>query len=101
MLQKQKKSTKTRHLRFLAVKKSRLASAITCGAMAEPASITMGGNTVNAPYKDKVAIHSVSNTTLERFKRNYGVLTEEQKQAAAKKLEEEAGKTTIPQPVRK
>ena len=55
-------------------------------------AVAMGGNTVNAPYKDKVAIHSVSNTTLERFKRNYGVLTEEQKQAAAKKLEEEAGK---------
>ncbi len=55
-------------------------------------AITMGGNTVNAPYKDKVAIHSVSNTTLERFKRNYGALTEEQKQAAVKKLEEEAGK---------
>jgi hypothetical protein len=55
-------------------------------------SINMGGNTVNAPYKDKVAIHSVSNTTLERFKRNYGALTEEQKQEAAKKLEKEAGK---------
>jgi hypothetical protein len=39
-----------------------------------------------------VSIHSVSNTTLERFKRNYGALTEEQKQVAAKKLEEEAGK---------
>lgn len=56
-------------------------------------SVTMGGNTVNAPYNDKVAIHSVSNTTLERFKRNYGALTEEQKQAAAKKLEEESGKS--------
>lgn len=55
-------------------------------------ALTMGGNTVNAPYKDKVAIHSVSNTTLERFKRNYGTLTEEQKQDAAKRLEEEAGK---------
>jgi hypothetical protein len=55
-------------------------------------ALTMGGNTVNAPYKDKVAIQSVSNTTLERFKRNYGSLTEEQKQAAAKKLEEEAGR---------
>ncbi|MCA1758506.1 MAG: hypothetical protein LC658_01950, partial [Bacteroidales bacterium] len=32
----------------------------------------------------------VSNTTLERFKRNYGALSDEQKQAAAKKLEEEA-----------
>jgi hypothetical protein len=55
-------------------------------------SVTMGGNTIKAPYNDKVAIHSVSNTTLERFKRNYGALTEEQKQAAAKKLEEESGK---------
>jgi hypothetical protein len=55
-------------------------------------AFTMAGNTVNSPYKDKVAIHSVSNTTLERFKRNYGALTEEQKQVAAKKLEEEAGK---------
>ncbi len=57
-------------------------------------ALTMGGNTLNAPYKDKVAIHSVSNTTLERFKRNYGALTNEQKQAAAKKLEEEAGKNS-------
>lgn len=55
-------------------------------------SFTMAGNTVNSPYKDKVAIHSVSNTTLERFKRNYGALSEEQKNAAVKKLEEEAGK---------
>ncbi|WP_372948684.1 hypothetical protein [Mariniphaga sp.] len=55
-------------------------------------SVAMGGNTLNAPYKDKVAIHSLSNTTLERFKRNYGALTDEQKQGAAKKLEEEAGK---------
>ena len=55
-------------------------------------TLTMGGHTVNAPYKDKVAIHSVSNTTIERFKRMYGALTTEQKQAAAKKLEEEADK---------
>jgi hypothetical protein len=52
--------------------------------------VTVGGNTINAPYKDKVGINSVSNTTLERFKRNYGPLTEEQKQVAAKRLEEEA-----------
>jgi len=57
-------------------------------------SVTMGGNTIKAPYNDKVAIHSVSNTTMERFKRNYGVLTEEQKQAAAKKLEEEASRNS-------
>jgi hypothetical protein len=55
-------------------------------------SFTMAGNTVNAPYKDKVAIHSVSNTTMERFKRSYGALTEEQKQSSEKALEEEAGK---------
>lgn len=54
----------------------------------------MAGNTLNSPYKDKVAIHSVSNTTLERFKRNYGALSEEQKQSAAKALEEEAGKSS-------
>lgn len=53
-------------------------------------AITVGGNTINAPYKDKVGINSVSNTTLERFQRNYGVLTDEQKKAAAQKLEEEA-----------
>jgi hypothetical protein len=52
----------------------------------------MAGNIVNAPYKDKVAIHSVSNTTMERFKRSYGALTEEQKQSSEKALEEEAGK---------
>jgi hypothetical protein len=56
--------------------------------------VTIGGNTINAPYKDKVAIHSVSNTTMERFKRNYGALTEEQKQAAGKKLEEEASRNS-------
>lgn len=54
--------------------------------------ITAGGNTINAPYKDKVGIKSVSNTTLERFKRSYGVLTEEQKAVASKKLDEEANK---------
>lgn len=53
-------------------------------------AITVGGNTINAPYKDKVGINSVSNTTLERFQRNYGVLTDDQKKAAAQKLEEEA-----------
>ncbi len=56
--------------------------------------VNMGGNTIKAPYKDKVAIHSVSNTTLERFNRNYGALTEEQKLAAAKKLEEEAERSS-------
>lgn len=53
-------------------------------------AVSVGGNTINAPYKDKVGINSVSNTTLERFQRNYGVLTDDQKKAAAQKLEEEA-----------
>lgn len=56
-------------------------------------ALTVGGNTMNAPYKDKVGINSVSNTTLERFKRNYGAMTEEQKLAASKQLEEETAKT--------
>lgn len=55
--------------------------------------LTVGGNTMNAPYKDKVGINSVSNTTLERFKRNYGAMTGEQKLAASKQLEEETDKT--------
>ncbi len=55
-------------------------------------AITVGGNTINAPYKDKVGINSVSNTTRERFQRNYGVLTDDQKKAATQKLEEEASK---------
>lgn len=54
--------------------------------------LSMGGNTVNTPYKDRVAIHSVSNTTLERFKRNYGALSAEQKRKAVKKIEEESDK---------
>jgi hypothetical protein len=57
-------------------------------------TITVGGNTMNAPYKDKVGINSVSNTTLERFKRNYGALTNKQKIAANKQIEEQADKTT-------
>ena len=55
-------------------------------------AITAGGHTINAPYKDKVGIKYVSNTTLERFKQSYGVLTDEQKTAASKKLDEEASK---------
>jgi len=60
-------------------------------------AVTAGGNTINALYKDKVGIKSVSNTTLERFKRNYGVLTDEQKAAASKKLEEGASKNQAEQ----
>jgi hypothetical protein len=56
--------------------------------------LTVGGNTMNAPYKDKVGINSVSNTTLERFKRSYGALTVEQKMAANKQIEVQTAKTT-------
>lgn len=55
-------------------------------------SVTVGPNTINAPYKDKIGIKGVSNTTLERFERNYGVLTAGQKEAAVQKLEEETEK---------
>lgn len=51
---------------------------------------TVGSHTITSPYKDKVGIKSVSNITLERFKQSYGVLTDEQKTAARKKLEEVA-----------
>jgi hypothetical protein len=54
--------------------------------------VTVGGNTITAKIKDKVGITRLSNTTLERFKRNYSPLTPEQKTAAKKRLEEEAGK---------
>ena len=53
-------------------------------------SVTIGGKTVNPPYLDKVGINSVANTTLERFKRNYRRLSDEEKEAAGKKLEEQA-----------
>ncbi len=55
-------------------------------------SVTVGPNTINTPYRDKIGIKGVSNTTLERFKRNYGVLTAAQKEAAVQKLEEETEK---------
>lgn len=55
-------------------------------------AVTVGATTINAPYKDKVGINSVSNTTLERFQRNYGVLTDDQKKAAIQNLEEEVAK---------
>src|SRR5690606_21914535 len=50
----------------------------------------VGSHTITSPYKDKVGIKSVSNITLERFKQSYEVLTDEQKTAARKKLEEVA-----------
>jgi len=56
-------------------------------------TITMGANNVQAQVKDKVGINWVSNTTLERFKRNYPVLSAEQKTEAAKKLDEEHQKS--------
>ncbi len=55
-------------------------------------TMEVGDNTISAPYKDKVGIKYVSNTTLERFKQSYGVLTDEQKAAASKKLDEEVTK---------
>lgn len=55
-------------------------------------TITVGGQTINGSYKDKVGIKLVSNTTLERFKQSYRVLTDEEKAAAGRKLEEEANK---------
>jgi hypothetical protein len=56
-------------------------------------SVSMGASNVQAKIKDKVGINWVSNTTLERFKRNYPVLSAEQKVEAAKKLDEEHQKT--------
>ena len=55
-------------------------------------AITVGENTMKAPYKDLVGINWVSNTTLERFKRNYSALSEQQKIAANKQLDEESEK---------
>lgn len=55
-------------------------------------SIAVGEKKINSPYKDKVGIKLVSNTTLERFKQNYRRLTDEEKVAAGKKLEDEANK---------
>lgn len=52
-------------------------------------TLTIGGKTVHSAYDDKVGIHSVSNTTLERFKRNYPILSDEEKKVAVKKFEEQ------------
>jgi hypothetical protein len=38
-------------------------------------TVSAGGNSIKANYKDVVGIKSVSNTTLERFKRSYSALT--------------------------
>ena len=54
--------------------------------------IKVGKGKMNLPYKDRVGIKSVSNTSLEDFKQRYGVLTDEQKALASKKLQEEANK---------
>lgn len=56
-------------------------------------NVSAGGNSMQVPRKDQVGINSVSNTTLERFLRNYGPLSDQQKSAATKKLQEEASKT--------
>lgn len=55
-------------------------------------NVSAGGNSMQVPRKDQVGINSVSNTTLERFQRNYGPLSEQQKSAATKQLQEEAPK---------
>ncbi len=55
-------------------------------------NVSAGGNTMQVPRKDQVGINGVSNTTLERFQRNYGPLSDQQKRAATKQLEEEASK---------
>jgi hypothetical protein len=55
-------------------------------------TISVGDNTMQVPRKDLVGINWVSNTTLERFQRNYGALSDQQKRDATKQLEEEASK---------
>lgn len=57
-------------------------------------TITAGGNPMKVNYDDVVGIKYVSNTTLEKFKQMYGGLTDEQKKAANKQLEEQTAKTT-------
>lgn len=57
-------------------------------------TVTVGGNTIKTNYKDVIGIKSVSNTTLERFKRSYGALTDEQKMAANKQMDEQTAKAT-------
>lgn len=57
-------------------------------------TITAGGNSIKTNYKNVVGIKSVSNTTLERFKRSYGALTDEQKKAANKQIELQKAKST-------
>ncbi len=54
--------------------------------------VAVGGNTIAAPIKDKVGITRLSNITLERFKRSYSPLDQEQKAAAKKRLETEVNK---------
>lgn len=60
-------------------------------------TVTAGGNSMKTNYKDIVGIKSVSNTTLERFKRSYGALTDEQKKAANKQIEVQKAKSTTEQ----
>lgn len=55
-------------------------------------NVSAGGNSMQVPRKDQIGINGVSNTTLERFQRNYRALSDQQKRAATKKLEEEASK---------
>lgn len=54
-------------------------------------TVKSADKTMNVAWKDKVSIKSVSNTTFERFMRNYGAQTDGEKQVAAEKLRTEAG----------
>lgn len=58
------------------------------------ATRTVAGNTMTYKTKDRVGIHSVSNTTLERFTRSYPVLSAEQKAEAQQQLAAEQAKQT-------
>lgn len=57
-------------------------------------TVSSGGNSIQSKHKDVVGIKSVSNTTLERFKRSYSALTDEQKMAASKQIDEQTAKST-------
>jgi hypothetical protein len=57
-------------------------------------TVTAGGNSIKANYNDVVGIKSLSNTTLERYKRSYSALSDEQKKAANKQIEEQGSKAT-------
>jgi hypothetical protein len=49
-------------------------------------ALKIGDNVLEGPYEDFVEITRISNTTIERFKRNYPSLTPAQRQAAQEEL---------------